>query len=418
MAEPRIVTAIDVGSSKIVTLVGEAAGEPGAGAVAGGTVGFNVIGVGVTPSRGVKRGQIINVNEATAAIRESVDGAERSSVNKISSVIVSISGNHIASQNSQGAVAISRGEQGVGVEDINHALESAQAITVPNNREIIHVIPRHFRVDEQDGVRNPVGMLGFRLEVQAHIVTGATTAIHNLIKCVGQAQVDVSEVVLAPLASAEAVLTSTEREMGAILVDIGSGTTDVAIFIDGAVWHAGVLEIGGSHFTSDLALVLRLPLETAEQIKLTHGHAFPPEMSLDQPFIVMGFGDEQRISVQRRDVAEILQARAEELFHLIMQEVKRSGYDGLLPAGLVVTGGGSLLPGLREVAREVTGLPVRMAQPKDLQGLVDTLHSPAYSTGIGLLRWGMHDIVARPSRRKRPAFNINLGSWFKNLLPG
>jgi cell division protein FtsA len=304
------------------------------------------------------------------------------------------------------------------VEDINHSLESAQAISVPNNREIIHVIPRHFRVDEQDGVRNPIGMLGFRLEVQAHIVTGATTAIHNLLKCASQAQIDVNELVLAPLASAEAVLTSTEREMGAILVDIGSGTTDVAIFIDGAVWHAGVLEVGGSLFTSDLALCLRLPLETAEQIKLSHGHASTGEMPMDQPFVVTGFGDEQRVSIQRRDIAEILQARAEELFGLIMQEVKRSGYDGLLPAGLVVTGGGSLLPGLREVARDVTGLPVRMAQPRDLQGLVDTLHSPAYSTAIGLLRWGMHDIVARPSRRRRPTFNFSFGGWFKNLLPG
>lgn len=311
MAEPRIVTAIDVGSSKVVALVGEATGEPGTGAGAGGATGFNVIGVGIVPSRGVKRGQIINVNEATAAIRESVDGAERSSVNKINNAIVSISGNHIASQNSQGAVAIGRGDQGVGVEDINHSLESAQAISVPNNREIIHVIPRHFRVDEQDGVRNPIGMLGFRLEVQAHIVTGATTAIHNLLKCASQAQVDVNELVLAPLASAEAVLTSTEREMGAILVDIGSGTTDVAIFIDGAVWHAGVLEVGGSLFTSDLALCLRLPLETAEQIKLSHGHASIADMPMDQPFVVTGFGDEQRISIQRRDIAEILQARAE-----------------------------------------------------------------------------------------------------------
>ena len=416
MTEPRIVTAIDVGSSKIVTLVGEASTSGAAG-------DFNVIGVGIVPSRGVKRGQIINVNDATAAIRESVDGAERSSVTKITHAIVGISGNHIASQNSQGAVAIGRGDQGVGVEDINHSLEAAQAISVPNNREIIHVIPRHFRVDEQDGVRNPIGMLGFRLEVQAHLITGATTAIHNLLKCASMAQVEASELVLAPLASAEAVLTSTEREMGAVLIDIGSGTTDIAIFIDGAVWHTIVLDVGGAHFTSDLALCLRLPLETAEQIKLSNGHASPADMPLDQPFIVAGFGDDQRVSVQRRDIAEILQARAEELFGLIMQEVKRSGYDGLLPAGLVITGGGSLLPGLREVARDVTGLPVRMAQPKDLQGLVDTLHSPAYATGVGLLKWGMHDIVARPSKRRRPTLNLNLGpggftGWLRNLLPG
>ncbi len=415
MAEPRVITAIDVGSSKIVALVGEAGAEFGAGRPGD----FSVIGVGIVPSRGVKRGQIINVTEATAAIREAVDGAERSSVNKITSAIVSISGSHITSQNSQGAVAIGRGDQGVSSEDVNHSLEAAQAITVPNNREIIHVIPRHFRVDEQDGVRNPMEMLGFRLEVQAHIITGATTAIHNLLKCCSQAQVDVSELVLGPLASAEAVLTSTEREMGAIVVDIGSGTTDVAVFIDGAVWHTSCLEVGGSHFTSDLAICLRLPLETAEQVKIANGHCNVNDLPPDQPFVVAGFGDEQRVSVQRHDIAEILQARAEELFGLIMKEVKRSGYDGLLPAGLVVTGGASQLPGLREAAREVTGLPVRMAQPKDLQGLVDSLHSPAYSTGIGLLKWGMHDVVARPSKRRRPPikFNLPIGGWLRNLLP-
>lgn len=413
MAEPRIVSAIDVGSSKVVALIGEASGET----AENGLPNFNVIGVGIVPSRGVKRGQIINVHEATAAIREAVDGAERSSVTKFGKAIVSISGNHIGSQNSQGAVAIGRGDQGVGVEDVNHSLESAQAISVPNNREIIHVIPRHFRVDEQEGVRNPMGMLGFRLEVQAHIITGATTAVSNLLKCANQSQVDVAELVLGQLASAEAVLTSTEREMGTILLDIGSGTTDIAIFIDGAVWHASVLEIGGSHFTSDVAQCLRLPMETAEQIKLTHGHCFKSEMPVDQPFIVAGFGDDQRISVQRRDVTDILQARAEELFNLIIQEVKRSGYDGLLPAGLVVTGGAAQLPGMREVAREITGLPVRIALPKDLHGLVDALHSPAYSTSIGLLKWGIHDIVARPNRRRRPTFNWNFSGWLRNLLP-
>lgn len=408
MAEPRIVTAIDIGSSKVVSLVGEAMAAPGE---------FSVIGVGVTPARGMKRGQIINVAEATAAIRESLDGAERSSALKVNSAIVSISGSHIASQNSHGAVAISRGDQGVSLNDINHSLESAQAIAVPNNREIIHVIPRHFKVDEQDGVRNPIGMLGFRLEVQAHIVTGATTSIQNLIKCANAAQIEVSELVLTALGSAEAVLTSTEREMGVVLVDIGNGTTDIAIFIDGSVWHTRVLEIGGAHFTSDLALCLRLPLETAEQIKLANGHCNPDDLPLDNPFIVAGFGDAEKVSVYRREVAEILRARAEELFGLILQEIKRSGYDGLLPAGLVITGGGALLPGLRDVARDVTNLPVRIAQPTDLHGLVDTLHSPAYSTAIGLLKWGMHDIVARPSKRRRPTLNLDVKSWWSNLLP-
>jgi len=413
--DSKVITALDVGSSKIAALVGEATASHGGGQ----GNEFNVIGVGIVPSRGVKRGQIINVSEATAAIREALDGAERSSTLKINNVIIGVSGNHIASQNSQGAVAIGRGEQGVSLPDINHSLESAQAISIPNNREIIHVIPRHFKVDDQDGVRNPIGMLGFRLEVQAHVVTGATTSIQNLLKCANGAQVEVGELVLAPLASAEAVLTSTEREMGVVLVDIGSGTTDIAIFIDGAAWHTCVLDVGGSHFTSDLALCLRLPLETAEQIKVSNGHCNPQAPPGDQPFIVAGFGDDERVSVHRSEVADILHARAEELFNLIVQEVKRSGYDGLLPAGLVVTGGGSLLPGMREVARDATGLPVRLAQPIDLHGLVDTLQSPAYATAMGLLKWGMYDIVARPSKRRRPAFslNVNWKGWLGNLLP-
>jgi cell division protein FtsA len=201
------------------------------------------------------------------------------------------------------------------------------------------------------------------------------------------------------------------------LVDIGSGTTDMAIYIDGAVWHTCVLDLGGSHFTSDLALCLRLPLETAEQIKVTQGHCNPEDLPMGQPFIAAGFGDEDRISVHRSEVAEILHARAEELFGLILEEVKRSGYDGLLPAGLVITGGGSLLPGLREVARQATGLPARLALPTDLRGLVDTIQSPAYATGIGLIKWGLHDVMARPSRRRRAGWQLNLRGWLSNLLP-
>lgn len=409
MAEPKTITVVDVGTTKVVSLVGEAPAE--------GDGGFTVIGVGMTPARGMRKGQVINVAEATEAIRDSLAGAQASSGLKPASVLMSISGNHIASQNSQGAVAIGRGDQGATLDDINHALESAQAITVPNNREILHVIPRHFRVDDQDGVRNPVGMLGFRLEVQAHIITCATTAEQNLLKCANGAGVDVSEFVLSPLASAEAVLTPTEREMGAVLVDIGGGTTGIAIFIENAAWHTKVLDVGGLNFTSDLAQVLQLPLETAEQLKVTYGNASPIEVPGDQVVELTGFGDEPRQRVKRREASEILRARADELFSLIEQEVKRSGYDGLLPAGLVITGGGSLLPGLRESAREATNRAVRMARPANLQGLVDSLQSPAHSTAVGMLHWGMHGITARPSKRRRFGSRFDLPGWLRNLLP-
>jgi cell division protein FtsA len=409
MADPKTITAVDVGSTKVVALVGEAAENE---------AGFTIIGVGMTAARGLRRGQIINVSDATDAIKEALTGAQASSGIKASSVLMSISGNHIQSQNSQGAVAIGRGDQGVTFEDINRTLESAQAITVPSNREILHVIPRHFRVDDQDGVRNPVGMLGFRLEVQTHIITCATTAMQNLLKCAHGAGVDVSEFVLAPLASAEAVLTPTEREMGATLVDIGGGTTGIAVFIEGSAWHTKVMDVGGFHFTQDLAQVLGLPMEAAEQLKVVYGHASPMDVPGDQVCDITGFGDEPRMHIPRREAAEILRARGDELFGLIEQEIKRSGYDGLLPAGLIATGGGSLLPGLRDSARETTGRPVRLTRPMDLHGLVDSLQSPAYATAIGMLHWGLQGVAAKPSKRRRlGGRGLDLPGWLRNLLP-
>ena len=306
MADPKTLTVVDVGTTKIVTLIGEASQDA--------ERGYSVIGVGVAPARGIRRGQVINVQEATQAIRDSLAGAEQSSGVKPTVVMMSISGSHIDSQNSMGAVAISRGEQGVMIEDINKGLEAAQAISVPSGREIFHVIPRHFKIDDQEGVRNPTGMLGYRLEVQAHIVTCGATAMLNLEKCAHEAGVDVIELVLTPLASATAVLTPTEREMGAVLVDIGGGTTSLSVFMEGAPWHSHVLDIGAAHFTSDLAMVLRLPMETAEKLKVEHGSANPGEFGAEQWVELAGFGDEPNVRVSRREVSEILRARAEELF--------------------------------------------------------------------------------------------------------
>jgi cell division protein FtsA len=395
MADPKTLTVIDVGTTKIVTLIGEASPES--------ERGYTVIGVGVAPSKGMRRGQVVNVQEASTAIRDSLNGAEQSSGVKSTSALVSVSGSHIDSQNSHGAVAIGRGDQGVIVDDINRGLEASQAITVPSNREIIHVIPRQFKVDDHDGVRDPNGMLGYRLEVQAHIVTGATTSMQNLLKCVSNAGVDVDELVLAPLASAQAVLTPTEKEMG-------------SVFIEGAPWHSHVLDVGAAHFTTDLVQVLGLPLETAERLKVEHGSVIPGDFGGDQWLDLAGFGDDPHVRVARREVAAILRARAEELFSMVEQEVKRSGYDGLLPAGLVVTGGGALLGGLRDVARSVSQRPVRIAKPMNLSGLVDSIQTPAFSTAVGLLEWGRQEIQARPQRRARLG-KLSLKGWLGKLLP-
>ncbi|MCS7087688.1 MAG: cell division protein FtsA [Thermoflexales bacterium] len=408
MSESKTLTVVDVGSAKVLALVGEADDSE---------LGFTIIGVGRVSSQGIRRGQVVDLAQATSAIRDALIGAQVSSGVRATRVIMSINGASVDSRNVTGTAPISRGYQGVTQQDVNRALEAAQAISLPSDRDVLHVIPRRFRVDDQEGVRSPLEMLGFRLEVEAHLITISEVVEHNLLKCAHAAGVEVSELVFAPLASAEAVLTSAEREMGVVAVDIGGGVTGITIFIEGAVWHTAVLEVGGSHFTSDLAQVFSLPLEVAEHLKLHYGHANPDEVPAEQICDLPGFGDEPRVRVRRYEAAEVLAARAEELFELIVKEIARSGYDGLLPAGLVLTGGGALLPGLRECARRVTGRPVRVAQPQGLHGLVDTLHTPSASAAIGLMQWGMRELAVRPTRRRHAGERFSLRAWLRKLLP-
>jgi len=301
--------------------------------------------------------------------------------------------------------------------DVERALESARAIDIPHNREVLHIIPRSFTVDGDDGVRDPVGMQGYRLEVEAHIVTGATSSIQNLIKCVQNSGVQIDALVLEPLASGEAILTDIEREMGVVLVDIGGGTTDIAIFIEGAIWHAVVLPTGGEQITNDVAVGLRAPYNTAEDIKIKYGHALPETIMPQEVVKAEVFGENGRQEIPRQFLAEVIGARVEEIFELVLQEIKRSGYDGLLPAGVVLCGGTAELPGIRELAREVMGLPARVGEPQNLNGLVDTLRSPAFATTVGLLEWGViHDL---PQSVRQPANgSLKMPTWLKAFLPG
>jgi cell division protein FtsA len=317
-------------------------------------------------------------------------------------------------------VAVGRGEGGIAQDDIDRAIDGAQAITLPHNREILHIIPRGYIIDGQEGIHTPLGMHGFRLEVETHIITGSTAAVQNLAKCVQAASVEVDEFVLNPLAAGAAVLTPTEKEMGVVLADLGGGTTDIGIFIEGNIWHTVVLPVGGNHVTNDVAMGLSLPFELAEEIKVTHGHARPRAVDASEYFKVTPFGDVQPQNVSRQDLARIIEARVEELFDLIMQEIKRSGYDGLLPAGVVLCGGTSLLPGIRELARERLNMPARVAAPENLVGLVDALGSPAYATSVGLLRWGLSSVsMPRPrDRHTGGEWGARLRGWFRTLLPG
>jgi cell division protein FtsA len=406
----RTIACIDIGTTKICTLVGERDGDGN----------LRILGVGIAPSKGIRRGMVVNVADAAQAIAASAESAERISGYHIESASVGAGGKHISSVNSRGAVVISRGHKGIADEDVERALEAARAIAIPHNREIIHTIPRGFVIDDQDGIKDPIGMQAFRLEVESHIVTGASSSISNLVKCVEAAGIGVDDVALQPLASGLAVLTEEEREMGVVLADIGGGTTDVAIFIEGSIWHTVILPNGGSYITNDIAIGLRAPFTAAEETKIRYGRAFPDPMGDSVPVDITAFGDGSRHEISRQFLAEIIEARVEEIFKMILREVKRSGYDGLLPAGIVLCGGTANLPGIQELGRDILGMPARIGAPHDLQGLVDVLGSPAYATGVGLLIWGLKEQPPPPPRRLGAAGKIRdrLLDLLKPFLPG
>jgi len=412
VTEPRTIVGIDVGTTKICTLVGEVYDDGQ----------LRIIGVGVAPSRGLRKGVVVNVHEATEAITASVRKAERISGYQITSAFVGVGGGHISAINSRGVVGISRSARGISEFDIERALDAARAIAIPHNREIIHTIPRGYVVDGQEGVKDPVGMQGIRLEVEAHIVTGASTSVSNLVKCVRGAGVEIDDLILQSLGSGEAVLRDAEREMGVVLADVGGGTTDIAIFIEGSIWHSIVLGTGGEHLTHDVAVGLRTPLSAAEELKIKYGHALPSSLTTDEMIEVTSFGNGAREAVSRMQLAEVLEARAEEIVHLILREVKRSGYDGLLAAGLVLCGGSADLAGFKELATQMLQLPVRVGTPHDLQGLTDVLESPAYATAVGLILWGArHSTTGEPPPRPPRGINLPVGriwDWLRAFLPG
>jgi cell division protein FtsA len=408
--EDQTIVGIDIGTTKVCTLVARVEEDRQ----------LRIMGVGIEPSRGMKRGVMVDLENATVAIARSVEKAQRSSGYEIRSAWVSLAGSHVSSINSKGTAGVTGGI--VRQSDVNRALEAAQSVAIPHNREVIHVIQRGFNVDGQDGISQPVGMHGYRLDVEAHIITAAETTVENIRKAAEAAGVQVLQFVLNPLASGEVVLTETERQLGVMICDIGGGTTDLAIYVDSDVWHTMVLSVGGSLITSDIAHGLRLSLTQAEEVKKKYGHAVKDEVGSEELFSVRSFGSDNPIQMSRRDLAFIIEARVEEIFRFVLQEIKRSGYDGLLPAGVVLTGGTSLLPGIRRLASEVLGLPVRIAQPENLLGLVDQLYSPAYSTSVGLLYWALlMDESLTPKVVKTPPIPDDLWDKIKGfanrLLP-
>ncbi len=401
-----VITAIDVGTTKICTFIAEITPEGR----------LRLLGAGQARSQGLRKGVVVNVAAATQAIAEAIEQAEHDAGMTIRNAYVGIVGGHISSHNGTGAVAIPRGRS-ITRHDVDRALDAARAIPIPTDREVIHTIARNFTVDEQEGVQEPIGMHAYRLEVNAHIITGAATAIHNLVKCIQSNGITIEELVLEPLASAEAVLTDEERDMGVAIIDMGGGTADIAIFLGGSVWHTTVLEVGGDNFTRDLAIGLRAPFEAAEAVKLKYGHVLPDWVAADEMINTRAFGDAQMQAIPRRYVAEILEARGEDVLQMILREIKRSGYDGLLPAGVVLTGGTAQLQGLKEMGRHLLQLPVRTGVPNSISNAQRQWLAPAYATGLGLLLWGQRHGPSETGHRSSPLMP-RLRSWLRNLLPG
>jgi len=376
MKKRTTIASIDVGTTKICTTLA----EPNDGG------SIRVIGVGITPSQGLHKGLVVNINEARESIRESVRQAEQASARKIESAYVGVTGRHVSSLNNRGVVAITRNDRLVRPEDLKRVLASAQSVKIPSDRKLLHVIPRGYAIDGQVGVKNPVGMHGFRLDVETHIITAAVASVQNLVKCIRGIGVEIDDLILEPLASSEAVLTEDEKQVGVILADIGGGTTDIAVFKDGSIWHTAIIPVAGYQVTRDISIGLGLPFDVAEQMKKRYGSVMPVyETKIETPTGITEDGH----GISHQDLCDIIRARVEEIIRLIMLEMPQSDYEALVPAGLVLTGGSSNLSGIEALGRSILDLPVKVGIPTNIYGLADTLHDPAYATSVGLLLWGV-----------------------------
>jgi cell division protein FtsA len=360
--------------------------------------GLDVVGIGVAESAGIRRGVVVNVDAAVDAIKKAIDEAELMAGVEIDSVHLGLSGPHIKGFNSRGVIAVAGKNREITREDVRRAIDAAKAVSLPTGREILHVLPQDFVVDDQDGIGAPVGMLGARLEVNVHIITGSQSSTQNIVGCVNRAGVEVVETVVEQLAASEAVLTQDEKELGVALVDVGGGTTDVAIYERGSLWHTAVIPIGGDHFTNDIAVGLRTPVPDAEKVKRKCGCALSAMVDEDETMEVASVGGRKPRVMARRILSEILQPRAEEIFHLVWDEIRRAGYEKCLNSGIVLTGGGGILDGMPEIAEQIFDLPIRRGYPGSVGGLADHVNSPTFATGVGLVLYGFRNALSETAR--------------------
>jgi cell division protein FtsA len=411
MRKDRIVVGLDVGTTKVVALVGN---------VADGVI--EIIGMGRADSHGLEKGVVVDIGRTIASIRTAVEEAENMADVRVDSVYVGIAGKHITSINNSGTVSINRPDRIIAEDDVRRVVETAQAIQIPPESEMIHVIPRQYIVDGQDGITDPVGMTGTRLEVDVHIVTGAITAVHNLVRCVENLGIGIRQIVLEPIASSLAVLSSAEKELGVILMDIGGGTTDISVFRGGDIWFSKVIPIAGEHITNDITVGLQTPIEEAELVKKMHGTALVDSVGEDDKIEVATIGGDEKKLVSKKKLAKIIEPRVEELLDLAMQEVEDAGYRDLVPAGLVLTGGSSLLDGIDEFASQRYDIPVRRGKiPQGIHGLRDIVESPIYATSIGLLRYAVETKDFKKPEFSEPRRSSVIGklfAWFNRFFRG
>jgi len=382
----NIVVGLDIGTTKICAIVGEKMKD-----------GVEIIGIGSTPSRGLRKGVVVNIESTVESIKKAIEEAELMAGCDINRVYCGIAGGHIKAFNSHGVIAIKNRE--ITRADIDRVIEAAQAVVIPPDREVIHVIPQEYIVDDQEGIQEPLGMIGIRLEVKVHIVTAAVTSAQNIIKCANKAGLDVADICLQQIASSEAVLNADEREIGVVLVDIGGGTTDIALYHNGTIKYTTVITLGGNQVTGDLSVGLRTTTNEAEKIKKQWGCAMTAMASRDETIEVASVGGGKTRTVSRFMLCEIIEPRVEEIFQLVQREIMKSGYDNLVTSGVVLTGGTAALEGITELAEQVFNLPVRKGLPMGITGLVDVVKSPMYSTGVGLVQYGGRHLTGTEFRR-------------------
>ena len=405
--QENIIVGLDIGTTKICAVVGEVIGDK-----------INIVGIGTHPSIGLRKGVVVNIESTVESIQKAIEEAELMAGCEISSVYAGIAGGHITGFNSRGIVAIKGPE--VTQQDVDRVIDAARAVAIPMDREVIHVIPQEFMIDEQGGIQNPVGMSGVRLEAKIHIVTGAVTSAHNIVKSANRSGLDVCDIVLEPLASGEAVLTDEEKDLGTALMDLGGGTSDLAIFSGKNIKHTFVLALGGNNLTNDISIGLRASLADAEKIKKKYGTCIPRNVSSDETIDVPGMGGRNPRKLQRQILGEILEPRMEEIFSLIKREIYRAGMEKIITSGVVLTGGTSLLEGVTDIAESVFDLPTRLGTPRGISGLTDVVNNPMYATAVGLVLYGARNQPKKKFRiRDTNIFNrvmTRMKRWFKEVI--